>query len=326
MVEGMTCLLAVDSGGTKCEAILATSQGAILGYGRTDLSTSEIRSDYRGLGRADETILATLRKVVNPNLRVDELHFCGVRPGLLESLSEWSCPIICHSIREQDGPMALASVPHGILALAGTGAFAYGRAPSGDELLLDGIGPLYGDHGGAFQIGLAGVRASGRSRWHSQFKTELEHEIPKACRAILGEPDTFSMVEFMLMPHDRSVIASLAKVVNDLASSGDLISHRILLEAADDMVETILCVARSLWFADTASTLVGAGSVIVHSNIYWERICDRMRQELPNFEPKRVMEPQVMGLLRAMATQMNIDAKIFRPLLQRQTLPKLAHE
>jgi glucosamine kinase len=211
--------------------------------------------------------------------------------------------------------LALVGAKAGIVVLAGTGAFAYGRARDGRELHLDGIGPLYGDHGGAYQIGLAAARAAGRAEWHERFATSLRETVVAACRALAGNPSDFDMTAYMLEPRDRSELASLAKLVNDDAVKGDRIARSIIVQAADDMVDTLRCVIDRLDMSDEVLPLVGTGGVAVHSHIYWERVTARILEFAPKLQPVLPDKPQVLGLILEMAEALGLNSEAFRDRL-----------
>lgn len=50
----------------------------------------------------------------------------------------------------------------GVVVLAGTGSFAIGRAPDGRVETAGGYGPVFGDEGSGYSIGVAGLRLLGR--------------------------------------------------------------------------------------------------------------------------------------------------------------------
>jgi len=308
----MRCLLAVDSGGTKCEVILANGAGEVLGKGLRDLSHRPGERDERGLGRSEKLVTEALQEALIGAPPIDELHVAGrlLAPAL------WPFPhtpvIHYHAVREQDAPMALVGATAGVVVLAGTGAFVFGRSDDGRELLLDGIGPLYGDHGGAYQIGLAAVRAAGRSEWHDRYRTSLHQVILEACRTLAGNPTPFDMVGYMLESRDRSEIASLAKFVDREAEQGDAIAQSILIHAADDIVETVRCVVDRLAIADESLPLIGTGSVAVQSQIYWNRVSEQVQRFAPSFVAVQAKHPPALGMLLSMAVELGIDTDAFR--------------
>ncbi|HTQ11064.1 MAG TPA: BadF/BadG/BcrA/BcrD ATPase family protein [Fimbriimonadaceae bacterium] len=311
----MRYLLAIDSGGTKCEAVLADETGRVAGRGVCDLNHRPGERHPGGCGRAEETIAQAVTQALREAPTLDELHVAGRRPepGLLEAMAK---RVVYHAIREQDAPMALAGATAGVVVLAGTGAFAYGRAPDGRELLLDALGPLYGDHGGAYQIGLAAVRAAGSASWHERYATSLAEVVSRACRELAGDPADFNMIAYMLDARDRSEIASLARLVNAQANADDRIAREILVAAADDIVETVRCVVERLDLAGDALPLIGTGGVATHSSIYWKRVVERVQGFAPAFHPVLTDRPQVYGLLLGIAAQLGSDSPDFRARLR----------
>jgi len=310
----MRYLLAIDSGGTKCEALLADESGRVIGRGTCDLRHRPGERHPGGCGRAEETIAEAVGQALQDAPAIEELHVAGKRSPL-STLNGVAKTVEFHGVREQDAPMALAGANAGIVVLAGTGAFVYGLAGDGRELLLDALGPLYGDHGGAYQIGLAAVRASARADWHEGFDTSLGSLIPDRCRELAGNPADFNMTVYMLEARDRSEIASLARLVDRQANAGDRIAREILVEAADDIVETVRCVVDRLDIAAERLPLIGAGGVAAHSAIYWERVVARVHEFAPDLKPTVTKSPQVFGLMLAMAGQLGIDSASFRTKL-----------
>ena len=182
----MVLLLAVDSGGSKCEAICVDTSGNLLGRAHRDFRTVTGARFIGGLGRSERLVAETIRAALPAPLDVSELHVCGPLPDKLVPELGQVQSIAHHVVKEQDGPLALAGTRSGIVVLAGTGAFAYGRRQDGQEIHFDGIGPLYGDYGSGFQIGLAGIRAAGRSSWSRRYETALAGPILEACREQSG--------------------------------------------------------------------------------------------------------------------------------------------
>ena len=308
----MTCLLAVDSGGTKCEALLTNESGRILGFGRSDYTNRLGERNFAGLGRAEATVEEAISLALSDISGIDTLHVCGRLPVDRSRLSAVASSIEVHDVHERDAPLALVGTDTGIVVLAGTGAFVFGRNRDGQELHLDGIGPVYGDHGSAYQIGLAAIRASGRADWSPRFQTSLQSVIPIACRALAGNPAELDMVAYLVEPRDRSEIGSLAKLVDYEAMKGDAIAKQILFDAADDIFDTIQCVIERLNLAHEELPLIGAGGVATGSLFFWDRIIDRTITLAPQLKPTLADSPQVCGLILAMAQQVGIASQEFR--------------
>ena len=95
---------------------------------------------------------------------------------------------------------------------------------------------------------------------------------------------------------DRSVIAAFARVVDEEAAGGDPIAHRIITGAADDIADILQTVIDRLEMARESYTMIGTGSVIMHSSIYWTRLCEQARTFAPRLTPVRPPHPSVIGV------------------------------
>ena len=314
MIPTMRCLLAVDAGGTKCETLLVRDDGTVLAQTRRERTHAKGERHAGGLGRAEATVSGAIASALDGRDGISELHVSGhsIPEAIMRTIH---APVTYHPVGEAVAAMALVGASAGVVALAGTGAFAFGRTTAGEELLLDGIGPLYGDHGGAFQIGLAAVRAVGKADWHPRYATSLDDVVPQACRNLSESAHSFHMVSYMLQARDRSEIASLARLVDAEAEKGDRIARDLLKTAAEDLAETISCVVDRLGIAGAKLPMVGTGSVAVRSRTYWTCLCDAVLGFAPNLKPVKDDRPPAYGHVLAMADGLGIDTPSFRAKL-----------
>jgi len=302
----MDYLLAVDVGGTKCDALLADGKGHPLAWARSKARPGD-PIFKEGFGRSLVAIRRALDHALEP-FGGGELVYAslGGQPYVPVGLET-----IVHPLVEIDAPMALAGVTCGIVALSGTGALVQGVAESGRTLHLDGLGPYYGDFGSAFHIGLMGLRASGRSSWHPRFATSLGESIPKACAEMADDPN-LNMVAYMLETHNRGEVASLAKLVSEAAEAGDRVSAEIIKQAAEEMSETVYAVAAQLGMLEGETNLVGTGSVMRGSKLYWQTLVKSVREFMPQLRPMLPMEDAVFGMALAAAKDRAANFADFR--------------
>jgi N-acetylglucosamine kinase len=176
--------------------------------------------------------------------------------------------------------MALAAVgePWGMVVLAGTGSFVHARTPSGRRLHFGALGPLLGDYGSGYEIGLAALRAAFASHWTASRETSLASAVPPG----LGVED-LNLVYIQGL--DRRSIASLARVVDEQAEAGDRIAAAILRQAADDLFALVQDMLEETGLAGQEFPLVAAGSVAVKSRLWWERMCERVAEIAPGARP-----------------------------------------
>ncbi len=316
-------VLGVEAGGTRSEALLADWSGRILCHGRCSFDDPEAGRGPGGSGRSDESMRAAVRRALGEP-RVSE--FPGAEretqrnPGSMRSavgqpetlyvigrsrLPEGSLPQSLEGsarycpVREQDGPLALADTDSGLVVLSGTGAFVYGRRPDGRERMFDALGPLLGDAGSAFDIGLRALRAVGRASWHPRHATSLVEPLMEACAQYAGNGGQFNLVGYMLQHRDRSEIASLARIVDAHAEAGDAVARRVLSEAADAISETLADVVDALDLRRAALPMVAAGSVARRSRVFWARVCERAHSIAPDLSPIVPDLPDVVGIMLA---------------------------
>lgn len=279
-------ILALDPGGTKCHALLIGLDGQALGWG-----TSE------GLnlnGRCETAIMLAARGALGSrspkSLAVISIH------GDIAKTLKLSIPIeAALGVPERDAALALAGADCGVVALAGTGAFVYGKTRDGRELHLDAMGPVLGDTGSASHIGLLAMRAAAKSEWHPRFHTTLLQRLNQH----LGFKTMAEMISFSLKPKERHVIAAFARIVDEEARAGDRVAAGILIAAADEITEILRAVVERLEMAGETYMLIGTGSVIRNSDIYWNRLCDRAREFAPRLTPRRLTPPAVIGVALA---------------------------
>jgi N-acetylglucosamine kinase-like BadF-type ATPase len=327
----MRCVLALDQGGSKCEAALFRDDGKLLGWGRIQQTGSS--------GRSPDITIKAARQALD-GVSIDELHVINLlqdssKLQIHEMGIQKSCRVSVSFGSEHAGPLALVGKECGIVIVAGTGARLFGKNRAGREVCLDGLGPVLGDVGSGYQIGYLGLRASVRGLWHPRHSTSLTGKIFDACCKIAEDgkviPDKGNakepanmamdksmaksffesninpfgrqlneMVKFSLRNNDRSVIASLAGIVDAEAVAGDAIAIGILHDVASQMAENIRDLADHLQIGSDRYVMVGTGSVAIKSDIYWRHLCNLVKVFAPGLEPVRSPLPPVagMGLLR----------------------------
>ena len=299
------CVLAVDSGGTKCDVLLVRDDGTVIGRGYCDYADPTSGRSAAGSGRSGETVGSAIERAMG-NARIDELYVGG-RSGLKPTLFE-NCDQIrevrMRRMLEWEAAFALTGKQTGVVVQSGTGAFVYARSRDGKELHLDGRGPAVGDYGSAYQIGAMAVRAAARSKWHPRHATSLEESIPLACG--LGDGAKGGLVRYTYHA-DRAEIAALAKVVDADANAGDRIARSILETAAGEIVETIRDVVDRMGLATQRYPMIGTGSVATGSKIYWDHVCRLVREFAPELEPVLLDKPPVVGLALVLLQTLDVE-------------------
>jgi N-acetylglucosamine kinase len=272
--------LGIDGGGSKCDAVLVDTAGRIVGWGRG----GQVQEFYATAEAVRQSYLEALEGALG-DLRGAEL--CVGTP--MRRWQPWEERLaqagevraIAHT-SEQTSSLAAAGHEWGVVVLAGTGSFVYARTPDGRHLRFGGLGPLLGDYGSGYEIGLAGMRAAFASHWTAARVTTLAEAVP----AGLGLDDlrrVFSTV--YLEGLDRRQIASLARVVDEQAEAGDRVAAEILRQAADDLFTLVRDMVQEMGLAEQEFPLVAAGSVAMKSRLWWERMSERVAEIAPRARP-----------------------------------------
>jgi len=271
--------LGVDGGGTKTDAVLVDDAGNVLGMGRG--------GSAHGLFVGPETVRNSYADAIRGalgNRRPQKLWVTRVPARVFERMGIEIAELHVVVCDELSMGLAMALETHGLVALSGTGSFVAGLTESGKSVYLDGLGPVLGDYGSAYQIGLTGMRAAAASSWSSERRTVLAQLIPRHF-GVVHPSEVFEMVYTRHM--DRLRIASAAKAVIGAAESGDAVAGRIVLQAADDISDVLADLVHELGIEDRDYALVASGGVVQNCDMYWERICERALDIAPRLRPIR---------------------------------------
>ena len=125
-------------------------------------------------------------------------------------------------------------IGEGIFLYAGTGSIAIHINQSGEIIRAGGWGYLLGDEGAGYWMGREAIR---RVVSALDMKLTLEKFESEILRKI-GANDWDGIKSFVYS-NDRSAIASLARLVIDLANSGDETATDIVLTAAEYLVDLV---------------------------------------------------------------------------------------
>lgn len=303
----MRHLLAIDSGGSKCDVLLAREDGVVLRRGYCDFLDPASGRSPRGSGRAQETVVCAVSRALG-NSTPERLHVVGGGRGILQgSLPGLTVEMWLPFVHEGNSALAAAGESSGVVVLAGTGAVVSAITRDKRKVILDGMGPIVGDEGGGYHIGQLTLRAAARAERHPRHATSLAAAVNDAIgswRVRRPKRNSVYAVFYESFP-DRAEVASLAKLADRHAEQGDPVAMAIMREAADAIAETLWDVIDLLGIASDSYPLVACGSVAVRSRIYWARVCARAAEFAPGLKPVVPDFPPVVGLLHAGMESLN---------------------
>ena len=300
----MTVVLGLDGGGTKTHAVLADHAGGLLG------AASGSAANWEDVGL--EAAAAAIRAVVREALQHAGLEASVVAAGVfglagndwpsdLERLGAIPASLGLDGPQEvvNDAFVALragANHPWGIAVVAGSGSVVGGRNEAGDEYRTLGLGPVFGDFGGAAEIADEGVRAVAEAFTGLGPATSLSERFVRE----MERTSVADLLEFL----SRRIppTAHLAPVVLRAADDGDAVARGIAERAGHALGANAGLVARKLGMQEQSFEVVLAGGVLRGANRILEQALKKeLRRSAPAAFPVRLEVPPVVGAaLRAM--------------------------
>ena len=166
--------------------------------------------------------------------------------------------------------------PGGIAVLAGTGSFAVGKTREGQWVKAGGWGPLFGDKGSGYHIG---VMCLEKVTWLYD-RDICDTELQILTLEHLGLSD-ISLVRKAAYQSDftRARVAGLSYVVAEAARKGDKVADQILERAAMALVDLASAVIRHYECSGVAVSLIGGltgmGDLLV------EKFHELLEEQLP---------------------------------------------
>jgi N-acetylglucosamine kinase-like BadF-type ATPase len=206
---------------------------------------------------------------------------------------------------------ALGTKP-GIVVLSGTGSFAVGRSGQGEKVVCGGWGPLIGDLGSGYHIGIMALSTIARRFDQGKDGGLLSNAVLDR----LGLQEVRLLKRALYQPGlSRAQIASLSFTVEEVARKGNADALAIIDTAARDLAELASDVALRMAEESPCVALVGGISrmkdIIVRP--FWNYIQEmiphatRIDGEFP---------PSVGAMLYVLDTYEHIDICEMEKLLQ----------
>lgn len=235
--------LGIDGGGTKCKAIIATSDYKILGSG-----IAGVANPLHGYDQAINSIIESTKLALNDaglaNMPLSELTagvgLAGVSlPVLFDKMSNWQHPFK-HMFLATDLLIACLGAHEGgdgAVIITGTGSCGFSYV---DEcsFMVGGHGFPHGDKGSGAWFGLQAIKQVLLSLDGLSIPSLMNDELLK----VLQVSNDVELVE-NIVGKPTAYYAKLAMVVFNAAEAGDELAINIVKEGA----EYISNVARSLW-------------------------------------------------------------------------------
>ena len=254
-------VVGVDGGGSRTRAILLDESGAVLRRLEGEGSAVDPGDPSAAAARV-EGVVRRLAREAGASLPADALvvGLAGAgRAPLQEAVTATlrEAGLARRILVETDADIAFRDAfgaGPGILLVAGTGSVAWGRAEDGRRDRVGGWGPLLGDEGSGYTLGVEAMRRVARSVDGRGPDTGLRDTLPRA----LGLPGAEALVGWVAGASRREV-AALVPLVAEAAVVGDEVAETLLREGVEELIHHALVLRDRLgpWTAPPPLALAG---------------------------------------------------------------------
>ena len=286
-------LLGCDGGGTKTVAELAVLHDD----GKIETCGEGVAGPGNVLGGSSQTALGNLENAIDVAFQMSGLEAHAVDAMVLSLAGagrESERTVIHNWMKNRELAKRLEIVPDcravfeagipdgiGVVLVAGTGSIAMGRSPDGNFARCGGWGPLLGDEGGGYWIGINALRTVMHQLVNRSFPSPLATRVLHRFNASTAEQLTSRVYA---SETSRTRIAQTCIDVFDTADD-DVLSSEIVEQAAKHLAELVVQTARRAHLDGQPFSLAMAGSVLVHQPSLRQRICDICTNR--SVEPRR---------------------------------------
>ncbi len=261
-------VLAVDGGNVKTDLALLRGDGQLLSLVRGGRSSPH----YLGVDGCIELLQGLLAEAVSGaglgggDLRAATAQIMVAGADLPEELAELRAAIATlrwaeRLVVDNDTFALLRSGTDrgwGVAVVCGGGMNCVGLAPDGRQVRFPSLGPITGDWGGGYDVGMAALMAASRSADGRGARSSLERAVPAHFE--LAEPfDVARALHLREIPMGR--LGELARVVFALADD-DEVAREIVHRLGDEVIAFACATLRRLDLIDEAPDVVLGGGLL----------------------------------------------------------------
>lgn len=248
----MLVIVATVDGGKSALRLRITNgnkqyEGMGPGYAHGEASQDDLHSIVEAIREALDGARREARgQLATPAADVAFVGLTGVPgdPDDREQLEGWLTGTLAQRVFAfDDGVLAHAGAlgAAGTVATVGTGTHVVTVTPNGEIRSLDGWGPMIGDRGSAYAIGLAGIRAAAVALDGAGPTTAIVDQLDEVLDGSLRSLS--ALQAFLRRPDITAQTAAFAGTVLRLAVAGDPVAAAIERQAAADLAATLLAAA-----------------------------------------------------------------------------------
>jgi N-acetylmuramic acid 6-phosphate etherase len=296
-------LLGIDGGGSHTVALLADTNGTVLGRGEAGPSNVQAVGTDRGLAAINEAMamaFAAAGRSREPAAAA-WLGLAGAdRPEEQRLIVDWArrAGLAEHVEVSGDARLLLAAgTPEGwgVAVVAGTGSIAFGRAPDDRTSRSGGWGYVLGDEGSAYALSVAALHAVARAADGRGPATALTERF----LAHLGLTQPSDLIGAVYRSgRDRAALAALAPLVLAAAEAGDSVADALVEEGAWELAEAVVAAARPLGLERGPLPVALTGGLLLESEGYRRRLLHALAELEVRAEPVTLVREPAEGAVR----------------------------
>jgi len=252
-------ILGIDGGGTKTEAVILDIEGKVAGTGTAGGSNTNFIS-RREAAEAFKQAISGAFEAASVTAKDIGCAGCTFWTVANEVFDELRIPVQPKSFSEHAVAFERAGIEElrGIAIIAGTGSSCGGFSDGGQRFTVGGWGPLLGDEGSAYDIGLRGIK---RALWSAEGRLP-DTLLVDAVRSYFGiEHAKGAIGKLCDTKINQSLVAGFAMEVSKAAGMGDEAAIQIIEEAGEMLGEMAAFVARQIFTENDGFPVVLAGGV-----------------------------------------------------------------
>lgn len=263
----MSYILGVDGGGSKTEAVIIDRNGVMLGHGLAGGSNTNFIPWREAVASFRYAIQQALH---NAQLEPRQICAAGCTFGSAapNAFAELGIGVKPVGIAEHQVAFERAGLDrvYGVALVAGTGSSCFGFGESGKQFHAGGLGPLLGDEGSGYDIGLRGLRRALLAEKGRRPPTMLSQAV---CE-YFGVHTASMLVAKLAGPCIRQpLVAGFARKVAECARQGDEAALEIMQYAGRTLGELAIFVASHVFSREDefpvalAGGVFGAGELVI---------------------------------------------------------------
>ena len=290
--------LGVDIGGTKSHALLAESDGHVVGFGAGGAGNYETVG-WEGLRQTLHEIVegalsspgAAKEDVMAAGFGVAGYDWPGEEEPTRQAIESLGLGVPYGLVNDATiGLLAGATDGWGLVVVAGTSNNCRGRDRQGRMGRMTGCGPAFGENGGAYELVAEAIRRIALSWTHRGPATRLAEVLAQR----VGATGTADMLEGLYLGRYH-LTAEAAPTVFRLAAEGDAVAQDLIQWCGRELGSLARGVIHQLGMEVASFDVVLAGSLYDGGPMLTEAMQETIHEVAPGARLVRLEVPPVVG-------------------------------